>query len=346
MSESTPHETDSNPLLVEVTRGNLVESRHRAAFAVSDAEGRIVLSAGDYERPVYARSSLKPIQAIPLLETGAAAAFDLGDAEIALACASHNGEPRHVECVAAWLERLGLGEEDLECGPHMPYHEGSMIRLLKSGAAPNRMHNNCSGKHSGFLTVARHLGHPTRGYIGLEHPVQQRILGVLESMSGLDLSNAPKGIDGCGIPVIAMPLGNLALAFARFADPEDQPDARQAAVKRIGAAMAADPFMVAGSERFCTAMITATRGRALVKTGAEGVFCGALPELGLGFALKTDDGARRAAENLTARLLHRLGVLDEANLAALANPLAPILRNRAGTEVGEVRRPADAAVPF
>jgi L-asparaginase II len=327
-----------NPVVVEVTRGDMVESRHRAAYAVCDGEGRVILSGGDTQCPVYARSALKPVQAIALVETGAAEAFALGDGEIALACASHAGEPRHVETVAAWLTRLGLSESDLECGPQLPTHEASAEHLLRAGDKPNQLHNNCSGKHAGFLTVARHLGWEPKDYIRLEHPVQQRLLGILESMTGLDLSDAAKGIDGCGIPVIGVPLGNLALAMARFADPYDQPEGRQTAVRRIAQAMAAEPFMVAGSGRFCTEVMQATAGRALVKTGAEGVYCGALPAEGLGIALKVDDGATRAAENLMARLLSRLGVLDEATLARLSARLERPLFNRAGRKVGVVRR--------
>ena len=340
--EST-RETD-NPLLVEVTRGGMVESRHRAAFAVSDSAGKIVLSAGDFERPVYGRSAIKALQALPLIETGAADAFQLGDAEIALASASHNGEPRHVDGVTQWLTRIGLSVDDLECGPHLPYHEPSAMELLRSGDEPNRAHNNCSGKHSGFLSVARHLGHPTKGYIQYEHPVQQRILGVLETMTGLDLGAVPRGIDGCGIPVIAMPLGNMALAMARLADPSDQPEERQAACARVLKAIAAEPFMVAGSERFCTDVMEITGPKVMIKTGAEGVYCGSLPELGLGIALKVDDGAGRAAETLMGQILLTLGVLTNEEIAKLTPVLTPTLKNRAGTEVGQIR-PA-ARSPF
>lgn len=338
---SLANDVKGDPILVEVTRGDMVESRHHASFAVCDSDGRVVLSAGDHERPVYARSSLKPLQALPLVETGAADAFSLSDAELAIACASHNGEQRHSETVAAWLERLGLSEADLECGAHLPYHEPTAFKMIREGEEPSQLHNNCSGKHTGFLSIAKHLGYPTKGYIRLEHPVQQRILGVLEVMTGLDLSGAPKGIDGCGIPVIGMPLGNIALAMARFADPNDQPEERQAAAKRIGQAIANEPFMVAGSGGFCTEIMTATKGKALIKTGAEGFFCGAVPDLGLGIALKIDDGATRAAENLVARLLHHLKVLDEKALADLTRPLEAPIRNRVGREVGVVRRAAD-----
>ena len=336
--------TAANPLLVEVTRGDMVESRHRAVVAVVDSDGRVVMSAGDFERPVYPRSAIKPLQVIPLVESGAADAFSVSDAEIALACASHAGDPCHVDAVLAWLARIGGGVEDLECGIHLPYSDAASHALLRAGRKPSPAHNNCSGKHAGFLTLAKHLGVPLKGYIDYAHPVQQRILGALEVMTGLDLGPAPRGIDGCGIPVIGIPLGNLARAMACLADPRGQPEARQAACERISRAMAANPFMVSGNGRFCTRIIEATGGRALVKNGAEGVYCGALPDLGLGFALKVDDGADRAAEAITGRLLRRLEVIDDGLAGSLATILDPPITNRAGVEVGRVRSPADC--PF
>ncbi len=336
--------TAVNPLLVEVTRGTQVESRHRAVLAVVDTEGKVVLAAGDHERPVYGRSAIKSLQAIALVESGAADAFDVCEAELALACASHSGEPRHVEAATAWLTRLGLSVGDLECGPQLPGYEPALIQLLASGAAATPAHNNCSGKHSGFLTLAKHLGVPTRGYVNYEHPVQQRILGVLEAMTGLDLGDAPRGVDGCGIPVIGIPLGNLALAMARLGAPDDQPEARQAACARIRKAVAAHPFMVAGTGRFDTQVMELTGEKALIKTGAEGVYCAAFPELGLGAAIKVDDGAGRAAEILMGRLLSHFGILDEAQAARLGGLFTAPVLNRAGLTVGEVR-PA-AGIPF
>jgi len=336
MTSAHSHE-HAHPVLVEVTRGPLVESRHRASYVVVDGEGHVVESAGEVEHAVYPRSAIKPVQALALVETGAAEAFGCSDAEVALACASHDGEPGHTEAVAAWLRRLDLDEPDLECGVHLPYHEPTMKALLQSGQEPSQLHNNCSGKHSGFLTVARHLGASTRGYIKLEHAVQQRVLGALETMCGLDLGRAPVGIDGCGIPTVGIPLGNLALAMAQLADPRHQPEARQAACARIRRAVALHPFMVAGSRRFCTRIMEVTRERALVKTGAEGVYCAALPTWGLGVALMVDDGAGRAAEVLMGRLLHKLGILGDEEAAELSAWLQPQIRNRAGLEVGEIR---------
>ncbi len=344
MNIPTPPPQSGNPTVVEVTRGNMVESRHRAAFAVSDPQGRIVLQGGDTENPVFARSAIKPLQALALVESGAAEAFGLGDAQVALACASHGGEPRHVEAVVAWLERIGCSVDDLECGAHLPYHEASAMTLLRGGGEPTKAHNNCSGKHSGFLSVARHLGHPTCGYIKYEHPVQQRVLGIVEAMTGLDLGAAPRGIDGCGIPVVGIPLKNMALAMARLANPGDQPEARQAACARVRRAMAAEPLMVAGSGRFCSIVMQVTGERVLIKTGAEGVYCGSLPGLGLGIALKVDDGAGRASEHLMGQILRDLGALNEDDCRKLKDSLEPHLRNRAGTEVGVIQKAADA--PF
>lgn len=335
--QAPPARPPVNPLLVEVTRGAMVESRHRAALAVVDVEGRVVLSAGDIERPVYPRSAIKPLQALGLVESGAAEAFECSDAEIALACASHNGEADQVAAVQAWLERIGLGEDDLECGPQPPSYLPALEALAREGKEGGALHNNCSGKHAGFLTLTLHLKAPLKGYIRWEHPVQQSLLGILEMMTGLDLRTAPRGIDGCGIPQIGIPLGNLALAMARFADPSDQPERRQAACARIARAMREEPYMVAGSDRLCSRVLAATKGRALVKTGAEGVYCAALPELGLGLALKVDDGATRAAEFLLVQMLRRLEVLDEEATNLLEEDLAPVLRNRVDLPVGEIR---------
>ncbi|MGE0119451.1 MAG: asparaginase [Dongiaceae bacterium] len=328
----------ANPILVEVTRGDMVESRHRAVIAVVDAGGVVVRAWGDVDRPVYGRSALKPLQAFPLIETGAADRYGLGAAEIALACASHSGEPRHVELVTQWLARIGCSVGDLECGSHMPFHEPSLETLIRSGRKPDARYNNCSGKHAGFLSTARHLGEPTAGYIRHEHPVQQRILGTLEQLTGLRLGDAPRGIDGCGIPVIGIPLGNIALAMARLADPDPHlPPVRAAAAKQVLAAMAADPFLVAGSGRFCTRVMEIVGAKVVLKTGAEGVYAASLPTLGLGVALKIDDGAGRAAEVAMGQVLRYLNLLNADEEAALVETFDPPISNRAGRETGRIR---------
>jgi len=329
--------TQANPFLVEITRGPLVESRHRAAYALVDTGGKIQRSAGDIERPVYPRSAIKALQALPLIESGAAAAYGLSQAEIALACASHKGEARHVDAVAAWLARLGLDARDLACGAAAPYDLDALAALYRGGGAPSALHNNCSGKHAGMLTQALQLRAPTKGYLKIHHPVQQRVLGLLEAMTSLDLGRAPHGIDGCGIPTIAMPLGHLALAMARLGNPDDQPDGRQEACQLVRQAVAAEPAMLGGSGDFVTKVTGVLGQRALVKNGAEGVFCAAFPTLSLGLALKIDDGASRAAEVLMGRILLALGLLTAQETADLADTLAPPLINRAGLTVGGQR---------
>ncbi len=330
--------TSANPIVVEVSRGTMVESRHRAAVAVVDATGAVVRAWGDVHQPVYGRSALKPLQALPLVESGAADRYGLEAAELALACASHSGEPRHVDLVTGWLSRIGCGVHDLECGSHPPFHEASAEALMLCGRKPDARYNNCSGKHAGFLTTARHLGEPTQGYIRHEHPVQQRVIGALEQLTGLRLGEAPRGTDGCGIPVIGIPLGHIAMAMARLADPGDHlPPARAAAAKRILAAMAAEPFFVAGTGRFCTRVMEVAGAKVVLKTGAEGVYTAALPMLGLGVALKIDDGAGRAAEVAMGQILRHLDVLDADEDKALAEAFTAPINDRAGRETGGIR---------
>ena len=331
------------PLIIDVTRGSLVESRHRCIAAVAGPDGGVVRSWGDIEQPIYGRSAIKPLLALALVETGAADAFGLGDAEIALACASHSGEPRHVEIVRAWLERIGLSVADLECGAHLPYDEPSMRALVRAGREPDAAYNNCSGKHAGFLTTAVHVGEPTKGYIRYEHPVQQRLLGVLEQVAGLDLSDAPRGIDGCGIPTIGIPVGNTAMAMARLADSADLPPARAAAAKRVVQAMMAEPYMVGGRGEFASDVMDKVRGKLALKPGAEGVYAAILPDLGLGVCVKAEDGTPRAAQAAVGRVLVELGLFSREEKAALADRLTLPVVNRVGREVGQIRTAEEAA---
>ncbi len=332
-------------LIVEVTRGELVESRHRGACVVVDAGGHTVHAWGDTDRIIYPRSAIKPLQTLALIETGAAVAYQLSDAELALASASHSATPEHVDAVAGWLERIGLGPGDLECGGHEPMDANAARALARAGEAPGPLHNNCSGKHAGFLTTACHSGEPTKGYSKSGHPVQDRLFAILSEMGGADLTNAPQGIDGCGIPVIGMPLSALALALARMADPKDLSPGRADASGRVLAAMTANPRLVAGPKRFDTVAMEAGKGTFVVKAGAEGVYGGILPgsgkdggkDGGLGVALKIDDGAKRAAEVAMAAVLDHLGVLDEEAKKAMAAFLpAPVL-NANGAKTGVIR---------
>jgi L-asparaginase II len=326
----------SNPVLVEVWRGDAAESRHRGAVAVADSSGRLVAAWGDTSRPVHPRSALKPVQALPLVETGAASRFGLGAEELALAAASHSGTPEHTGRVAAWLGRLGLSAADLECGAQPPKDAATAAALAAAGAEPSPLHNNCSGKHAGFLTVARALGLPTAGYVRRDHPVQALVAESIAALTGCALAEAPCGLDGCGIPAFAVPLAGLAAAMARLAAPAGLDPARREAAAAIVASMRAHPHLVAGPGRPCSEIMAAAPGL-VVKIGAEGVYVAILPAAGLGVAVKIDDGAARAAEVALLATLDRLGLLDDAERQALAPRLRPPVLTVAGLVAGEVR---------
>ncbi len=327
----------ANPVLVEITRGGRVESVHRGALAICDPQGNLLFALGDIALPVYPRSALKPIQALPLIESGAADAFGLGDEEIALACASHSGEPMHTRRVTAWLERLSLGERDLACGPQPARSEPVWEEMVRRGERPTRVHNNCSGNHTGFLTVARHWDIAVAGYERHDHPVQRAVAKTLGELTGIP-DELPWGVDGCAAPNFALPLSAFARALAQFTAPQARVPERARAMKRIVAAMIAHPDLVAGTGRVCTALLRAGGGRVAVKTGAEGVYAAIVPEHGLGIALKIDDGAGRAAETAIAFVLERLGVVDHDAVGEIVR--APVLNTR-NAIVGE-RRPAAA----
>jgi L-asparaginase II len=333
-----------NPVLVEVIRGRLVESRHRGAVAVVDAGGKAALTLGDGERPVYPRSAVKALQALPLIETGAADRFGLADQELALVCASHGGEPDHVAAAARMLARAGLDPSALACGTHWPVHQPSAQALARSGAVATPLHNNCSGKHAGFLCTACALGVNPHRYGDPSHAVQRQVKATLEGLSGMALTEACCAVDGCSVPTWAMPLDRLALAFARFGTGNGLPPERTKAAARLRAACARNPWYVAGTGRFCTEIMQLFGARVFVKTGAEGIFCGALPEQGLGIAVKCDDGATRAAEVVMAALIARLLPMGADEHAALARFVKPPLRNWNGREVG-LSRPTDLLLP-
>jgi L-asparaginase II len=332
-----PDPSAADPVLVEVTRGDLVESRHRGAAAVIDAAGKIVMSWGDIERPVYARSAIKPLQALPLVESGAADHYRLGATELALSCASHHGEASHTAAVESWLARVGLSAGDLECGTHLPNDVPSAHALLRAGKEATALHSNCSGKHTGFLTTARHLGEETRGYVAADHPVQRRVAQALSEMCGIDAARAPHGTDGCGIPVIGIPHAAMARGMARMADPGGLATERATAARRLLDAMAECPVMVDGTGGFPTVLMQAAGAKLRIKPGAEGVFCGALPGLGYGIALKIDDGAGRAAEIAMGGILERLGLFDAEERAKIEPLLRPVIKNVAGRVVGAMR---------
>jgi L-asparaginase II len=321
----------ADPVLVEVTRGALVESRHRGAIVVVDARGKRRAAVGDVDQAVFPRSAVKALQALPLVESGAADAFGFRNAELALACSSHNGEERHVATAAAMLARVGRSVADLECGTHMPVADDAARTLIREGREPNALHNNCSGKHAGFVCFACHAGLPVAGYVAPDHPVQAAVTAALSEMTDTRLDASVRGVDGCSIPTYAIPLDRLALAFARLVTGEGLAPGRAKAARRLVAACIAEPFMVAGTGRFCTKVMTALPGRIFMKAGAEGVYCAGFPELGFGVALKCDDGSGRASEVLMGAVIESF--LPEADGKYAHQPIL----SRRDKKVGEIR---------
>ena len=338
-----------NPVLVEAWRGSVVESFHRGAYAIVDAAGAVVAARGDLERPVYPRSAIKILQALPLVDSGAAERFGLTDDELALACASHDGEDVHVRTAASMLSKAGLDERILECGTHWPYNEAAKLALAAAGATPSALHNNCSGKHAGFVCVACMMaGERDRrdflsGYVQADHALMREITAAVENATGCDLAKAPRATDGCSIPTFALPLTRLAHAFARVATGHGLTPGRAAAAKRLRAAVAASPVMVGGSDRFDTRVMAEFGERVFCKVGAEGMYCAALPQAGWGLALKMDDGNNaRACEVAVAALFEALGLArterERGLLAGLSNVT---LRNWRGIEVGRLAAQAE-----
>jgi len=317
-----------NPILVEVSRGPLVESRHRGAVAVVDADARAVLFLGAVDRPVFPRSAVKALQALVLVESGAADRYGLSEAELALACASHSGEPDHVAAASRILSRAGLTCAALRCGAHPPIHQPSAAALYRAGQTPSALHNNCSGKHSGFLCAACCIGGADpESYIEATHPVQREVRAAIESLSDAPLPDENRAIDGCSGATWALPLRKLALAFARFGTGRGLAPQRAKAAARLRAACAAQPWYVAGTGRFCTEIMRRFGARVFIKSGAEGMVCASLPGEGLGIAVKCDDGAGRASEVVIAALIARYCALTDADRAGLEPYLRPTLRN-------------------
>ena len=329
-----------DPILIELTRGTHVESAHRGAAVVTDANGKILFSVGDVAHPIFSRSAVKALLALPLVETGAADRLGLTEAEIALACSSHNGEAFHVEGALSMLRKAGRDASVLECGTQWPGHEAALHALVRSGEPASALHNNCSGKHSGFICLACDRGDDPTGYVKPDHPTMRQITAALADMTSTTLDERNYAVDGCSIPTYAVPLRALATAFARFGSGETLSADRARAAARIRAAVAAHPEMVAGTGRFDTKLMGETGARVFVKSGAEGVFCGAIPELGLGIAVKCDDGAGRAAQVAMAVLVKRFLPSNGQPTPVLEQLTAPKLTNWNRIHVGDIRATA------
>lgn len=318
-----------SPLLVEVRRGNDVESLHRVHVVVCRA-GEVVWTAGDPNFVSFVRSAIKMFQALPLVEDGGMERFGLTPQELAVCTASHGGEPIHVAAARSILKKAGVDEDALACGPHPPMHPASAEVLLEAGEPPARIHNNCSGKHAGMLALAKLHGWPLESYHELDHPVQQRVLETLAQWTGVERARIRIAVDGCGLPTFGLPLDAVARACARFA-------AAAGAPALVLAAMTTHPEYVAGTDRLDTDLMRVTAGRVFAKVGAEGYYCAGAPAAGVGIALKAEDGAKRASEPALLGVLRAQELITADELNALDKYANPAVLNTRGERVGEIR---------
>jgi len=319
---------------VVVWRGEIAESRHRVHAALTDAEGRAALEGGDLVTTY--RSAAKPFQVLPLVERGHAARLSVTDEELAVMCASHTGAARHVEVVRGLLGRLGLPESALACGYHDPIDPQSLARLREHPEERSPVYNNCSGKHSGMLALAISEGWPTAGYEQPDHPVQLAVRAAVAEMAALPSSALQTAVDGCSVPVFALPLSGMARSYARLAAARADGGARESALARIRQAMMTHPRATGGAERFATRLMEALPGRVVAKGGAEGLECLGVPEKSWGLAIKVEDGATRAVGPAVIEMLDHVGLLGDAGRAALETLRHPRLKNVAGLEVGRI----------
>lgn len=341
LEKSYCEEEYMNPVLVEVHRKNVVESCHRGSAIVVKSTGETVFSIGNVERNIFPRSALKLFQAIPLIESGAARSYDLTDAEITLACASHNGEDRHTSGVEKWLARLGLSVDDLENGPAFPMFDPAKCRMISDQAGPTRLHQNCSGKHAGMLTFSKYINADTKGYSEYDHASQMTWMNTLSELVGMDVRGLEWERDGCGMPAICMPMERLAYGCALFARPNRLEGRRRQAMSKIVEAIVSAPDMIAGTDRCDTAVLVATSGKVIVKTGAEAVYAGLVPEKRIGFVLKIDDGTPRGSEVALGALLKQIGALDGPIYQGLSKYFRPEIMNSQGRLTGRTL-PSDA----
>ncbi len=328
-----------NPIVATVTRAGRVESVHRGFGVVADAEGRVLSRFGDAETPIFWRSAAKPFQAMPFLEAGGAREFSLSEGEVALACASHDGEPRHAETARAMLEKGGFDESDLRCGRHAPYDDASAAALLRAGLPFTQLHNNCSGKHAAMLLACRMFGFDPKTYDSPDHPLQLKIRAKIAFYSIFPEEKIEIGIDGCSLPVFRLPISRLATGYARLmADRElpGEPAPAFSARRTAVGAMTGSPFFVSGSGQFTTRFLEAGRGRWLGKEGAEGVYAIGVSGPARGIAFKIDDGGARSRFAVAIELMSKLGEMPVGPPEALAGYARPRLRNVRGTDVGEI----------
>jgi L-asparaginase II len=324
----------SSQTIVTVSRGSHTESVHQGHIAIVDYKDNLVYSYGNPNHFTFIRSTAKPLQAIAVVESGATEHFS--SAEIALLCASHSGEMKHVELVQTILQKLQLPISALQCGVHEPFHKHSKELLLRQNEKPTALHNNCSGKHVGMLALAVHLHHPWQLYTDIDHPIQQCLLKTISEMSVTPMSEIEIGIDGCSVPVYGMSIRKLALAYARLGQPIQLSQTRSKACLRILGCLRKHPYYIAGSNRFDTQLIEATNGAIIGKMGAEGVFALTIPAKGWGIAIKVADGAERALYPTVIETLAQLNLLDPQSLTALSSFHKPSIMNWQGAKVGSI----------
>lgn len=331
--------------LVELTRGAIVECVHFGAFAVVDVFGKLLCSAGDPDLITFPRSSMKPFQVLPFVESGGPEYFDLSDEELAIMCASHSGTDSHVDVLRSIHQKAGLQEADLQCGVHFPSDRATSEAMCLRGELPTPYRHNCSGKHSGMLAAARMRGLPKENYLELDHPVQQRIRAVMAEMSGVNPDALIPGIDGCSAPVYALPLRAFAWAAARLCDPHELPAQRQSACRKITNAMRTYPVMVAGPGKLDTVLMQVLGDKLISKGGAEGYqMIGLLPDAekgrpGIGIAMKFSDGDpdRRATYSLVTAILRVFGFAERLDSEAFRPFADEVVRNWRGLTAGEKR---------
>lgn len=326
-----------NNILVQVTRGSIVESWHRGHIAIVDASGSLKYSFGDPNTVTFIRSAAKPIQVLPLVESGAARHFGFTEQEIAIMCGSHSGEPHHIKTVLGIFEKIRLPVTALQCGVHTPFHKPSAKALAEAGKKPTELHNNCSGKHAAMLAMCVFKGWPHNNYLDISHPVQQLNLQTISELSGVKSEKIHVGVDGCSAPVFGMPLSAMARTFARFVNPLGLSDYRQGSCRYVTNAMLQHPDMVAGTGRICTELMENTPRTILAKAGAEAVYCMGLVKEGLGIALKIEDGSNRPLSPVVIEVLKQLGLLNTEALNHLAKMHKPAVTNLRKKIVGEIR---------
>lgn len=320
-----------DPPAIRVVRGDVTESVHRASVAVADGQGRLVAGYGDPHLVTFLRSTAKPFQALALVESGAADAFRFTPEDLAVAIASHNGEPEHVQRVRSMLERIGQPVSSLRCGRHPPMGKAAALRL---GPDFDELHHNCSGKHAGMLAACVHNGWPVATYLEPSHPLQQAVLRDVSELSGIPQGQLRVAVDGCGVPTFAMPLVNMAVAFARYTTARATDAGHGPALARLRSAMLANPLLIAGSDRLDTAFMRAFEGDVWVKAGAEACYAFGITSLGVAGVAKVEDGSGRAMAPLLFRVLDELGVVSERQRKELEPLWDEPVRNVAGRTVG------------